>query len=127
MADAEAAGLAGKKNWKQYQDAMLTWRAVAKLCRVLFPDVVLGAGYVPEELGAEVTATGEVIEIEPVDPDLMPVAEAKHAVLEAVGGDKDLARARWDEMVGDEPPTRSAIAEVLDALTSTTPAENDDT
>ncbi len=127
MADAEAAGLAGKKNWKQYQDAMLTWRAVAKLCRVLFPDVVLGAGYVPEELGAEVTATGEVIEIEPVDPDLIPVAEAKHAVLEAVGGDKDLARARWDEMVGDEPPTRSAIAEVLDALTSTTPAENDDT
>jgi len=127
MADAEAAGLAGKKNWKQYQDAMLTWRAVAKLCRVLFPDVVLGAGYVPEELGAEVTATGEVIEIEPVDPDLMPVAEAKHAVLEAVGGDKELARARWDEMVGDEPPTRSAIAEVLDALTSTTPAENDDT
>jgi len=127
MADAEAAGLAGKKNWKQYQDAMLTWRAVAKLCRVLFPDVVLGAGYVPEELGAEVTATGEVIEIEPVDPDLMPVVEAKHAVLEAVGGDKDLARARWDEMVGDEPPTRSAIAEVLDALTSTTPAENDDT
>ncbi len=127
MADAEAAGLAGKKNWKQYQDAMLTWRAVAKLCRVLFPDVVLGAGYVPEELGAEVTATGEVIEIEPVDPDLIPVAEAKHAVLEAVGGDKELARARWDEMVGDEPPTRSAIAEVLDALTSTTPAENDDT
>jgi len=127
MADAEAAGLAGKKNWKQYQDAMLTWRAVAKLCRVLFPDVVLGAGYVPEELGAEVTATGEVIEIESVDPDLMPVAEAKHAVLEAVGGDKELARARWDEMVGDEPPTRLTIAEVLEALTSPTPAENDET
>ncbi len=127
MADAEAAGLAGKKNWKQYQDAMLTWRAVAKLCRVLFPDVVLGAGYVPEELGAEVTVTGEVIEIEPVDPDLMPVAEAKHAVLEAVGGDKELARARWDEMVGDEPPTRLTIAEVLEALTSPTPAENDET
>jgi len=125
MADAEAAGLAGKKNWKQYQDAMLTWRAVAKLCRVLFPDVVLGAGYVPEELGAEVTATGEVIEIEPVDPDLMPVAEAKHAVLEAVGGDKELARARWDEMVGDEPPTRTAIAEVVEGLTSATPSENE--
>ena len=122
MADAEAAGLAGKKNWKQY--AMLTWRAVVKLCRVLFPDVVLGAGYVPEELGAEVTATGEVIEIEPVDPDLMPVAEAKHAVLEAVGGNKDLARAHWDEMGGDEPPTRTAIAEVVEGLTSATPSEN---
>jgi len=125
MDDAAAAGLADKRNWKQYQDAMLTWRAVAKLCRVLFPDVVLGAGYVPEELGAEVTADGEVIEIEPVDPDLMPVAEAKFAVLEAVGGDKDLARVRWDEMVGDEPPTRTAIAEVVEGLTSATPSENE--
>ena len=125
MADAEAAGLAGKKNWKQYQDAMLTWRAVGKLCRVLFPDVVLGAGYVPEELGAEVTSVGEVIEIEPVDPDLMPVAEAKHAVLEAVGGDKDHARAMWDEMVGTEPPTRTAIAEVVEALTSASPTDDE--
>ena len=123
MDDADAAGLAGKKNWKQYRDSILTWRAVAKLCRVLFPDVVLGAGYVPEELGAEVTADGEIIEIEPVDPDLMPVTEAKFAVLEAVGGDKDLARIRWDEMVGDEPPTRTAIAEVVEALTSATPSE----
>jgi hypothetical protein len=125
MDDAEAAGLAGKKNWKQYQDAMLTWRAVAKLCRVLFPDVVLGAGYVPEELGAEVTADGEVIEIEPVDPDLMPVVEAKLAVLDAVGGNKDLARAYWDEMVGAEPPTRTAIAEVVEALTSAAPDESE--
>ena len=125
MDDAGAAGLADKRNWKQYRDAMLTWRAVAKLCRVLFPDVVLGAGYVPEELGADVTATGEVIEIEPVDPDLMPVAEAKFAVLEAVGGNKDLARAHWDEMVGDEPPTRTAIAEVVEGLTSATPSENE--
>ena len=125
MADAEAAGLAGKKNWKQYQDAMLTWRAVGKLCRVLFPDVVLGAGYVPEELGAEVTSAGEVIEIEVVDPDLMPVAEAKFAVLEAVGGNKDLARAHWDEMVGTEPPTRTAITEVVEALTSASPTEDE--
>ncbi len=59
MKDAAAAGLAGKRNWKQYPDAMLTWRAVAALCRVLFPDVVLGAGYVPEEFGVEVNENGE--------------------------------------------------------------------
>ena len=82
MADAEAAGLADKRNWKQYQESMLTWRAVAKLCRVLFPDVVLGAGYVPEELGAEVGEQGDVIDAEIVDEDdSMPVAEAKRAVL----------------------------------------------
>lgn len=61
MADAQAAGLAGKKNWKQYRDAMLTWRAVSALCRVLFPDVVLGAGYVPEEFGADVNEKGEPV------------------------------------------------------------------
>ena len=63
--DAEAAGLVGKRNWKQYTEAMLTWRAVSKLCRVLFPDVVLGAGYVPEELGVEnVGHDGDLIEID---------------------------------------------------------------
>jgi len=63
--DAEIAGLLQKRNWKQYGDAMLTWRAVSILCRVLFPDVVLGAGYVPEELGIEDTdGEGEIIEID---------------------------------------------------------------
>ena len=124
MADAEAAGLADKRNWKQYQESMLTWRAVAKWCRVLFPDVVLGAGYVPEELGAEVGEQGDVIDAEIVDEDdSMPVAEAKRAVLEAVGGDKELARTHWDETVGDEPPTRTAISELLERLGSPSPDE----
>ena len=125
MVDAEAAGLAGKKNWKQYQDAMLTWRAVAKLCRVLFPDVVLGAGYVPEELGADVTGDGELVEAEVVDDDLVPVAEAKHAVLDAVGGDVEQAKAAWADSFGDAIPTRSAIAEVLEELTSPPPDNNE--
>jgi hypothetical protein len=61
MADAEAAGLAKKRNWLQYRSSMLTWRAVSQLCRVLFPDVVLGAGYVPEEIGGEVNQSGELV------------------------------------------------------------------
>ena len=123
MADAAAAGLADKRNWKQYQDAMLTWRAVAKLCRVLFPDVVLGAGYVPEELGAEVTPDGELVEAEVVDEDFIPIAEAKHAVLDAVGGDVDQAKDVWADSFGDGAPTRSAITNLLEGLTSSTPAD----
>ena len=65
LKDAEAAGLIGKRNWKQYTESMLTWRAVSKLCRILFPDVVLGAGYVPEELGAgNVSKDGDLIEVD---------------------------------------------------------------
>jgi len=121
MVDAEAAGLAGKKNWKQYRDAMLTWRAVAKLCRVLFPDVVLGAGYVPEELGAEVDETGEILEVGVIDDDHMPISEAKHAVLDAVAGDVAQAKDVWADTFGDKVPTRSAVANLLEGLTSATP------
>ena len=123
MADAGAAGLADKRNWKQYRDAMLTWRAVAKLCRVLFPDVVLGAGYVPEELGADVTAEGELIEAEVVGDDLMSVAAAKRAVLEAVGGDVEQAKAAWANSFGDVVPSRTAVAEVVEALSSGPPQD----
>ena len=123
MDDAGAAGLADKRNWKQYRDAMLTWRAVAKLCRVLFPDVVLGAGYVPEELGADVTAEGELVEAEVVGDDLMSVAAAKRAVLEAVGGDVEQAKAAWANSFGDVVPSRTAVAEVVEALSSGPPQD----
>jgi hypothetical protein len=42
--------------WEQYTEAMLYNRAVSKLCRRLFPDVLIGCSYVPEELEA-ITAT----------------------------------------------------------------------
>ena len=123
MDDAGAAGLADKRNWKQYRDAMLTWRAVAKLCRVLFPDGVLGAGYVPEELGADVTAEGELVEAEVIGDDLMSVSEAKHAVLEAVGGDVEQAKAAWANSFGDVVPSRTAVAEVVETRSSGPPQD----
>lgn len=46
--------------WEQYPVDMCQWRAVAQVARGLFPDVVLGLGYTPEELGAIVDAEGEV-------------------------------------------------------------------
>lgn len=86
LADAEAAGLAGKRNWKQYQESMLTWRAVSKLCRNLFSDVVLGAGYVSEELGADVGPQGVP---------LVPSAKAKTLLVEAFG--KERAIELWGD------------------------------
>lgn len=88
--DAEAAGLAKKRNWAQYRSAMLTWRAVSQLCRFLFPDVVLGAGYVPEEIGGTVDESGDIVEAEIIET----VAEV-------------------------EPPADSADPEVLDGLRGT--------
>jgi len=113
MEDAEAAGLAGKRNWKQYQEAMLTWRAVSKLCRYLFPDVVLGAGYVPEELGAEVDPKGDIVSDEPwempptlalTDDGLVTPASAKNLVLFTCGGDVEAAKEVWGDRESEALP-----------------------
>ena len=60
--DAKTAKLLHKDNWQLYPAAMCWARALAMLCRRLFPDVLLGAAYVPEEMGADVNEHGEVIE-----------------------------------------------------------------
>lgn len=63
MADAARAGLAGKGTWKQYPAAMCWARAVSQLCRMLFPDVLAGLSYTPEEIGGDYEApVAEAIE-----------------------------------------------------------------
>ena len=53
--------------WEQYTPNMARWRAVANVCRLYFPDVLLGLSYLPEELGATVDADGRPIEGEVVE------------------------------------------------------------
>ena len=56
----------------------------------------------------------------------IPKGDAAYETLKPmIGGSLNIkhVRAHWDEMVGDEPPTRSSIAEVVEALTSATPSE----
>jgi len=54
MEDANRAGLVKPGPWRQYPKAMLWARAVSQLARQLFPDVLMGMSYVPEEIGGEV-------------------------------------------------------------------------
>ncbi len=63
MEDAQRAGVANKGPWKSYPAAMLRARAISALCRFAFADVLMGAAYVPEELGAEVNEEGEVLSV----------------------------------------------------------------
>lgn len=62
-ADAKAAGLAEKLNWKTYKPAMYRARAISLTLRVVCPDVILGL-YTPDEMGALVDADGEIIAAE---------------------------------------------------------------
>lgn len=75
--EARQAGVAGKQNWKRYPAAMLRARAISALCRFVFADVLMGASYTPEELGAEVDEEGRVVEAE--DEPQKPASEARRA------------------------------------------------
>ena len=59
MLEAVKLQLNNKDNYKKQPATMFKWRAVAACARVVFPDVILGL-YTPDEMGAEVTETGEV-------------------------------------------------------------------
>jgi hypothetical protein len=77
---AERANLLKNPTWRQYPEAMLWSRAVSQLCRMLFPDVLAGLSYTPEEIEAFAPAekadpappvdveTGEVVDAEIVPP-----------------------------------------------------------
>ena len=84
--DAVAAGLCAIKNgkpyarssqgkalpWEQYPVVMCYWRAVGLLCRTLFSDIT-GGVYSAEEMGAQITEDGDVIDVgevtyAPVEP-----------------------------------------------------------
>lgn len=63
MKDAQAAGLAGKDNWKKYPRNMLFARAIANGQKWYAPDVFNGVTvYTPDELGASVDEDGNFIE-----------------------------------------------------------------
>lgn len=63
--DAKRAGLLGKGPWTQYPGAMLRARCISAMARALFPDALAGCVYTPEELGAQVSEEGEVVDVTP--------------------------------------------------------------
>lgn len=87
--EAKNAGLLNKENWTKYPSAMLRARCISAMARAMFPDALMGASYVHEEMGADVTADGEIIDIE---PEVAPDPEKKqttgsHSATTAVGSD----------------------------------------
>lgn len=62
MDDAKKAGvIKPDSGWEKYPSNMMRWRAIGFACDVVFPDVIGGMKRA-DELGAEITAEGDVIE-----------------------------------------------------------------
>lgn len=62
MEDARRAELLSNPTWKKYPAAMLWSRAVSAGLRRVCPEALLGVSYTPEELGANVNESGDVVE-----------------------------------------------------------------
>lgn len=75
MEDAKKAGLLSNQTWSKYPRAMLRSRCISEMARTLFPDLLMGCSYTPEELGAVVSEDGTVIDIKVSPPDAKTLVE----------------------------------------------------
>lgn len=101
ITQANNAGLLSKKNWQNYPEAMLWARAVSQLARMLFPDLIAGIGYTPDELGSDGRDSTTV-----VYEDVAPSAEEGEVAVNAEEG----------EIIDVPEPTVRDEAEVEEGL-----------
>lgn len=107
--DAKRAGLMRNPSWEKYPRAMLHARCVSEMARSMFPDAIAGASYTPEEMGAEVNESGEVINVVPTEGKTDPTTTAEtvseifigapdqHDKIEAVFAKRNLKKELWEQ------------------------------
>ena len=118
---AVKAGLWGQKGpWKQYPTQMLRARAITEVARQGASEALMGMIYSPEDFGATITDTGEVIEAEIVNE--QPAAAPKPA-----RAAKKPAPAPAQPAPLDKPltPAQASVAKGLEILSFTQDAYTD--
>lgn len=99
---ATKAGLWGQKGpWSQYPTQMLRARAITEVARQGASEALMGMIYSPEDFGATITDTGEVLEAEVIDdtpakpaPAAKPASKPAAAPSQPATLDKTLTRAQ---------------------------------
>jgi|694.fasta_scaffold27185_2 hypothetical protein len=120
MEDAKMAGLANKNNWKTYPRAMLLARATSELCRIVFPDIIAGLSYTPEEVssieGVEYFPETTIAETAKVEE---PAAE-EIEIIDAEIVEKPVPKKK---KVGEKAEFVE-LADIVDKVIPTSPVEN---
>lgn len=110
---AVKAGLWGQRGpWSQYPTQMLRARAITEVARQGASEALMGMIYSPEDFGATITDTGEVIEAEIVDEAPAPAKPAPAA--------KPAAAPSQPATLGKPlTPAQASVAKGLDILSFT--------
>lgn len=112
---ATKAGLWGQKGpWSQYPTQMLRARAITEVARQGASEALMGMIYSPEDFGATITDTGEVIEAEVVDE--APAKPAKPAPAAAKPAAAPSQPAPLDKPL---TPAQASVAKGLETLSFT--------
>ena len=118
---ATKAGLWGQKGpWSQYPTQMLRARAITEVARQGASEALMGMIYSPEDFGATITDTGEVIEAEVVDE--APAKPAKPAPAAAKPAAAPSQPAPLDKPL---TPAQASVAKGLETLSFTQAAYAD--
>lgn len=113
---ATKAGLWGQRGpWSQYPTQMLRARAITEVARQGASEALMGMIYSPEDFGATITDTGEVIEAEVIDE-----APAKSAPAAPKPASKPAAAPSQPAPL-DKPltPAQASVAKGLETLSFT--------
>lgn len=117
VAKAQNAGLWGTAMWNKYPLQMMRARAISEVVRQGASEVLFGCIYTPEEMGAQVNADGEVVDVEVVhepvrapEPQPQPQAQPEPAPAPAPTPAPEPQPAAAPEPEPEPEPTREPPA-----------------
>ena len=117
MADAQHAGLAKSATYQKHPKAMLLARATSMACRAVFPDVVSGMGYTPDEIGQDDPV--KRVDTSRIAPKTAPKVTVERVETVAETAEVDVETG---EIVSENDPEEPVLdAETVDELPQTEP------
>lgn len=121
---AVKAGLWGQKGpWSQYPTQMLRARAITEVARQGASEALMGMVYSPEDFGATITDTGEVIEAEIVNE--TPTPRANQAATPKPAAKPAAAPSQPAPLDKPLTPAQASVAKGLETLSFTQAAYKD--